>query len=157
MLDGERSKRPKNKRNRGLLKESDKVAEEQELNGEESFSELNPKSRHGRADNDMNETDDFLLKETDNSGAEEEEKPESSKSKKKKRLLMEEAAKADQRGVCYLSRIPPHMDHVKLRQILAQYGEIQRIYLSPHGNCFFVICKLHLLFKLSVLLCLASG
>ncbi|KAK0588713.1 hypothetical protein LWI29_004511 [Acer saccharum] len=132
MLDGERSKRPKNKRNRGLLKASDKAAEEQELNGEESFSELNPKSRHGRADGDMNETDDFLLEETDNSGAEEEEKPQSSKSKKKKRLLMEEAAKADQRGVCYLSRIPPHMDHVKLRQILAQYGEIQRIYLSPH-------------------------
>ncbi|KAK2661627.1 hypothetical protein Ddye_000201 [Dipteronia dyeriana] len=127
MLDGERSKRPKNKRNRGLIKESDKAAEEeQERNGEESFSELNPESRHGRADNGINETYDFLLKETDNSGAEEEE------SKKKQRLLMEEAAKADQRGVCYLSRIPPHMDHVKLRQILAHYGGIQRIYLSPH-------------------------
>ncbi|KAJ4729333.1 pre-rRNA-processing protein ESF2 [Melia azedarach] len=58
------------------------------------------------------------------------EKSESRKSKKKQRLL-EEAAKANQRGICYLSRIPPHMDHVKLRQILSQYGEIQRIYLAP--------------------------
>lgn len=66
------------------------------------------------------------------------EKSESRKSKKKQRLL-EEAAKANQRGICYLSRIPPHMDHVKLRQILSQYGEIQRIYLAPEGDCFFVI------------------
>ncbi|KAJ9704636.1 hypothetical protein PVL29_002945 [Vitis rotundifolia] len=35
------------------------------------------------------------------------------KNKLKKRLL-KEASKADKRGVCYLSRIPPHMDHVKL-------------------------------------------
>lgn len=52
------------------------------------------------------------------------------KNKLKKRLL-KEASKADKRGVCYLSRIPPHMDHVKLRHILSQYGEIQRIYLAP--------------------------
>ncbi|KAH7577278.1 hypothetical protein JRO89_XS01G0231000 [Xanthoceras sorbifolium] len=97
-------------------KGSVKAAEEQEGNGA-SISGLNPKSRYGKADHEMSE---------------------SCKSKKKQRLL-EEAAKADQRGVCYLSRIPPHMDHVKLRQILSQYGEIQRIYLSPKGDCFFVI------------------
>ncbi|XP_039123986.1 pre-rRNA-processing protein ESF2 [Dioscorea cayenensis subsp. rotundata] len=34
-------------------------------------------------------------------------------------------------GVCYLSRVPPHMDPTKLRQILSQYGDIQRIYLVP--------------------------
>ncbi|WCJ21213.1 Pre-rRNA-processing protein ESF2 [Euphorbia peplus] len=51
--------------------------------------------------------------------------------KMKKARLVEEAAKADRRGICYLSRIPPHMDHVKLRHILSQYGEIQRIYLAP--------------------------
>lgn len=51
--------------------------------------------------------------------------------KKKKTQLAKEAARAGNRGVCYLSRIPPHMDHVKLRQILSQYGEIQRIYLAP--------------------------
>ncbi|KAJ4967227.1 hypothetical protein NE237_019076 [Protea cynaroides] len=50
---------------------------------------------------------------------------------KRKRQLLKEAAKADKRGVCYLSRIPPHMDPLKLRQILSQYGEIQRIYLTP--------------------------
>ncbi|KAJ1412722.1 RNA-binding domain superfamily [Sesbania bispinosa] len=45
-----------------------------------------------------------------------------SKSKKmKKKQLVKEAEKADKRGVCYLSRIPPHMDHVKLRHILSQF------------------------------------
>lgn len=52
------------------------------------------------------------------------------KNKRKKRML-EEAAKADKRGICYLSRIPPHMDPRTLRQILSQHGEIQRIYLAP--------------------------
>ncbi|KAF2292256.1 hypothetical protein GH714_018228 [Hevea brasiliensis] len=61
----------------------------------------------------------------------------SRKNKKKKqsqesvKQITKDAAKADKRGVCYLSRIPPHMDHVKLRHILSQYGEIQRIYLAP--------------------------
>ncbi|XP_010549598.1 PREDICTED: pre-rRNA-processing protein ESF2 isoform X2 [Tarenaya hassleriana] len=57
-------------------------------------------------------------------------KAERNKKKKKERLLRE-AAKADNRGVCYLSRIPPHMDHVRLRHLLSQYGEIGRIYLAP--------------------------
>eukprot|EP00899_Mesostigma_viride_P009698 jgi/Mesvir1/1872/Mv22907-RA.1 len=35
------------------------------------------------------------------------------------------------RGVVYLSRIPPHMKPNKLRQLLAQYGEITRVYLAP--------------------------
>ncbi|XVF13999.1 hypothetical protein REPUB_Repub09cG0018900 [Reevesia pubescens] len=39
----------------------------------------------------------------------------SKKKKKKKEKLLKEAAEADNRGVCYLSRVPPHMDHVKLR------------------------------------------
>lgn len=53
--------------------------------------------------------------------------------KKRKRRLLREAAKADKRGVCYLSRIPPRMDPLKLRQILSQYGELERIYLTPEG------------------------
>uniref|UniRef100_A0A1D1XT81 Pre-rRNA-processing protein esf2 n=1 Tax=Anthurium amnicola TaxID=1678845 RepID=A0A1D1XT81_9ARAE len=35
------------------------------------------------------------------------------------------------RGICYLSRIPPHMDPTSLRHMLSQYGEIERIYLAP--------------------------
>lgn len=55
------------------------------------------------------------------------------KLKMKKKLKME-AKKANMRGVCYLSRIPPHMDHVKLRQLLSQFGDIQRIYLAPQDS-----------------------
>ncbi|KAL8471218.1 hypothetical protein ACS0TY_028140 [Phlomoides rotata] len=50
---------------------------------------------------------------------------------KRKRRLLKEVEKAEKRGVCYLSRVPPHMDPLKLRQILSQYGEIQRLYLTP--------------------------
>ncbi|GKB44017.1 pre-rRNA-processing protein ESF2 [Tanacetum coccineum] len=53
---------------------------------------------------------------------------------KRKRRLLKEVAKADLRGVCYLSRIPPKMDPLKLRQILSQYGELERIYLTPEAH-----------------------
>lgn len=56
------------------------------------------------------------------------------KNNKKKVLLMKEAEMADKRGVCYLSHIPPKMDPLKLRQLLSQFGEIQRIYLTPESN-----------------------
>ncbi|XP_027091647.1 pre-rRNA-processing protein esf2 [Coffea eugenioides] len=54
------------------------------------------------------------------------------KNKQMKRLQYE-AKKAEKRGICYLSRIPPHMDPLKLRQILSQHGEIQRVYLTPEN------------------------
>ncbi|XP_027359169.1 pre-rRNA-processing protein ESF2 [Abrus precatorius] len=53
------------------------------------------------------------------------------KKKKKKKMVSKEREK---RGVCYLSRIPPHMDHVKLRHILSQFGDIQRIFLAPQDS-----------------------
>ena len=59
--------------------------------------------------------------------------------KKRKIRLLKEAAKADKRGVCYLSRIPPRMDPLKLRQILSQYGELERIYLTPEGYFLFLL------------------
>lgn len=55
------------------------------------------------------------------------------KIKSKKRLL-KEAAAAKNRGICYLSRVPPHMDPFKLRQLLSQFGGIQRIYLVPEKS-----------------------
>jgi len=33
-------------------------------------------------------------------------------------------------GVCYLSRIPPHMQVSKIRELLDPYG-IERVYLKP--------------------------
>lgn len=71
------------------------------------------------------------------------EKKDAAKNKRKKRLL-KEAEKADKRGVCYLSRIPPHMDHVKLRHILSQYGDIKRIYLAAEGDLLYFIIDTYL-------------
>ncbi|CAO2825031.1 unnamed protein product [Amaranthus hypochondriacus] len=50
---------------------------------------------------------------------------------KLKKKLLKEAEKTNKKGVCYLSRIPPKMDPLKLRQLLSPYGEIKRIYLAP--------------------------
>lgn len=66
------------------------------------------------------------------------EKLKAERKNKRKRRLLKETAKADKRGVCYLSRIPPRMDPVKLRQILSQYGEIERIYLIPEDTAAHV-------------------
>ncbi|XP_050945423.1 pre-rRNA-processing protein ESF2-like isoform X1 [Cucumis melo] len=77
-----------------------------------------------RTDNILREKSDRKILESDNG------KVDRRKIKRKKQLL-KEAANADMRGICYLSRVPPHMDPLRLRQILSQYGEIQRIYLAP--------------------------
>lgn len=148
----ERLKNKKNRRNKGFLKGSYKFEDELERDGESVPEEFNPKSTDGGSDNEINETENAMLEGAYESGKQqevdikdlhEEGKPESdsgnseSRRSKKKQRLLEEAATADRCGVCYLSRIPPHMDHVKLRQILSQYGEIHRIYLVPEGRCYF--------------------
>ena len=38
------------------------------------------------------------------------------------------------RGIIYLSRIPPFMSVKKIRQIFSAYGEVDRIFLQPDGN-----------------------
>ncbi|RDX82445.1 esf2, partial [Mucuna pruriens] len=57
---------------------------------------------------------------------------------KKKKNNKKTKKEAEKRGVCYLSRIPPHMDHVKLRHILSQFGDIQRIFLAPQDSAALV-------------------
>lgn len=54
-----------------------------------------------------------------------------------KSFLVKSSATNSKRGVCYLSRIQRHMDHVKLRHILSRYGDIERIYLVPESNRHF--------------------
>ncbi|KAL9323726.1 hypothetical protein ACSQ67_008583 [Phaseolus vulgaris] len=75
------------------------------------------------------------------------------KTKKKKKVSSNDAKK---RGVCYLSRIPPHMDHVKLRHLLSQFGDIQRIFLAPQdGLNSQVIFLYEFGFQVSDLYCLS--
>ncbi|XP_002526047.2 pre-rRNA-processing protein ESF2 isoform X1 [Ricinus communis] len=140
----EREKKGSKKRKKQSLLETAEIEDEEDVNWKGSPKAMNTTAGSGKSDEEKQ-----LLKET----AVAEEKQEASginlveeenqtltnemvdrlKKKKKKRLL-KEAAQADRRGVCYLSRIPPHMDHVKLRHILCRYGEIQRIYLAPEVN-----------------------
>ncbi|KAK9463050.1 uncharacterized protein V1516DRAFT_671830 [Lipomyces oligophaga] len=45
--------------------------------------------------------------------------------------LEDNRAKIESSGVVYLSRVPPFMKPAKVRQILARFGEIDRIFLAP--------------------------
>ena len=36
-------------------------------------------------------------------------------------------------GIIYLSRIPPYMKPLKVRQIFSEYGEVGRVFLQPEG------------------------
>ncbi|XP_074568388.1 pre-rRNA-processing protein esf2 [Curcuma longa] len=57
-----------------------------------------------------------------------------SKDKIKRKRSREDAERDGKHGICYLSRVPPRMDPSHVRQILSQYGEIQRIYLAPEDD-----------------------
>ena len=37
-------------------------------------------------------------------------------------------------GIIYLSRIPPYMKPLKVRQIFSKYGGVGRVFLQPEGN-----------------------
>ncbi|TVT98018.1 hypothetical protein EJB05_10708 [Eragrostis curvula] len=52
----------------------------------------------------------------------------------KRKRMLERMAVPGKRGVCYLSRVPPHMNPSHLRQMLSKYGEVLRIYLVPEGQ-----------------------
>lgn len=106
--------------------------------GEEEEVAVNPQIKRKRKKKLLEGNSGFAQEEKEINASKEtgshsyDEKTGAIKNKIKKRLL-KEAEKADKRGVCYLSRIPPHMDHLKLRRILSPYGDIQRIYLAPEG------------------------
>lgn len=42
-------------------------------------------------------------------------------------------------GIIYLSRIPPYMKPLKVRQIFSKYGEVGRVFLQPEGICYSVV------------------
>lgn len=100
-----------------------------EARKEEATQEVNREIFPAEEEQEVNKTGMLVEQNGELDG----ENADSRKSKKTKRLL-KEAGAADKRGVCYLSRIPPHMDPVKLRQILSQYAEVQRIYLTPESK-----------------------
>lgn len=50
---------------------------------------------------------------------------------RKKKSSQNDLISTEKRGICYFSRVPPHMDPASLRQILSNYGDLQRIYLIP--------------------------
>lgn len=60
------------------------------------------------------------------------------KNKKLKPLTHEEVekvnAKIKKTGLVYLSKIPPYMKPIKVRQILERFGEVNRIFLVPEDH-----------------------
>ncbi|KDP46388.1 hypothetical protein JCGZ_10228 [Jatropha curcas] len=131
---GGRKKKGKKNREKQLLQEIAEDEELQDANTEGFQEDVYPAAEGGKID------EENLLSNEITEGEDEQEdngiKPvkENHRLKKKKKHLLKEAAKAENRGVCYLSRIPPGMNDVILRQMLSQYGEIQRIYLVPKAK-----------------------
>ena len=37
-------------------------------------------------------------------------------------------------GIVYLSRIPPSMNPLKVKNLLSQFGEVDRTFLQPEGK-----------------------
>lgn len=51
-------------------------------------------------------------------------------------------------GIIYMSRIPPSMNPLKLRNMLSQFGEVGRVFLQPEGIYLFIFFRvLHLISK----------
>jgi ESF2/ABP1 family protein len=71
------------------------------------------------------------MREEEQQKGEGEEKNKTKKKKNRRRVLEEQAKVGGKRGICYLSRIPPHLKPLKLRHLLSQFGEVLRIYLAP--------------------------
>lgn len=71
------------------------------------------------------------MREEEQQQGEGDEKKKTKKKKNRRRVLEEQAKVGGKRGICYLSRIPPHLKPLKLRHLLSQFGEVLRIYLAP--------------------------
>lgn len=54
-----------------------------------------------------------------------------SEKRPKRRNLEEDDNKA---GIIYMSKIPPYMTVKTLRQMMAEFGEVGRIFLQPDGK-----------------------
>ena len=115
----------------------EKEEEEQDLETEEAEEEeaVEEESDEEREEDAEGEKAKAMDKEGRANGVEEEEESEERKRRKERRRkkLRREIEKSERRGVCYLSRIPPHLKPLKLRHLLSQYGEVLRIYLAPEG------------------------
>ncbi|CAD6222728.1 unnamed protein product [Miscanthus lutarioriparius] len=79
------------------------------------------------------EEDDFLEDGVQSLGSEDENERGEGAGGKRKRLG-NSLGGIGKRGVCYLSRVPPHMNPSHIRQMLSKYGEVLRIYLVPEGQ-----------------------
>ena len=93
----------------------------------------------------MSEEEDDFVNDVQNDYEEEEsEKDVTAKDKRKKQKREAEAIryKEDQenRGIIYISKVPPFMKPEKVRFLMSQFGEVDRIYLTPEGKGYAGSC-----------------
>jgi len=86
-------------------------------------------------DNDDNDNDD---NEEEEEGEDDSDDRKKKKKKKVFKLSLEDTedfnAKLRKRGVVYISRIPPRMGPLKLKQLLSEYGVVTRLYLAEEDK-----------------------
>jgi len=110
--------------------------EEDEERAEDGAEETFGKGRFvmEMSDDEEEEAGEKAEKTEGNAGAEKKEK----RVRKKKvevdeRSLQRFKEDMGKRGVIYISRVPPFMKPLKIRHYFAQFGKIDRVYLTPEG------------------------
>lgn len=121
---------------------SEEAAAEEESESEEEEDQIEEESEDQsfeESDDDFEEDDEFTSDDDEPLGSDEEKaaKRQRKKEQKKRRRdrlreeALERAESEKNRGVIYISRVPPNMRVQKVRHIFSQFGIVHRIYLTP--------------------------
>ncbi|KAF5109343.1 hypothetical protein DV454_005022 [Geotrichum candidum] len=100
---------------------------------DEDEEDIDASLKEESASKDFTEADQLAVDSTNDASTTD--KSQRKKKKKVTPLTPEEVEKSNERvkktGLVYLSKIPPFMKPVKVRQILSRFGEVNRIFLVP--------------------------
>ena len=100
---------------------------------DEDEEDIDASLKEESASKDFTEADQLTVDSTNDASTTD--KSQRKKKKKVTPLTPEEVEKSNERvkktGLVYLSKIPPFMKPVKVRQILSRFGEVNRIFLVP--------------------------
>ena len=111
------------------IREWDEILPDEDEDEEDIDASLKEES----ASKDFTEADQLAVDSTNDASTTD--KSQRKKKKKVTPLTPEEVEKSNERvkktGLVYLSKIPPFMKPVKVRQILSRFGEVNRIFLVP--------------------------
>jgi ESF2/ABP1 family protein len=107
----------------------------EESNHDSSSSDANQSSSHDSLEHTPKDQAESSIEGDDVVELTEEQKRKQTKLLQKRKREAEQWNKVqDDRGIIYISKIPPFMKPDKVRHLMAQYGEVDRLSLTPEGD-----------------------